>query len=101
MAKRSSLLLGAVMLVGLSGCGKKDAPAGADPGAVASSIPQAAVKEAVAFLSSFEGEIGLLMTDTDAKAPKNMAMSIFVKSGKVRFDVPENLGPRTPLGPGA
>jgi hypothetical protein len=90
------------VVVGLSGCKKESAPSAAtDNGGSAPAAAPPLTQGALALLAGFEGEIDLSMPESEQTPPKNTAMAILVKSGKVRFDVPEKLGARTPLGQGA
>jgi hypothetical protein len=104
MTRRRNLAFVGVLVVATSGCNKKSVPAGADktgPGAAASAAPAAAVEQALALLSQFEGEIDLTATNSEQKPPRTDAFALRVKSGKVRVDLPEKLRAGSPLGEGA
>jgi hypothetical protein len=95
------ILYAASFALAMVGC-KKSNPAGADGGtASGSDLPGISP---LSFLGGFEGEIDLFAKENKpGVAP--MPVSVFVKTGKLRFDVPEKLA-RSPaaasvLGPKA
>jgi hypothetical protein len=92
------LWAGAIVLA-LAGCDKLRSALGRSdggPSAAASPSPVGA-ESPLAFLNGFEGEIALSMTEKTGKAPETTPISIFVKSDKLRFDLPEKLGARNPF----
>jgi hypothetical protein len=98
----STLLLAAAMSLATFGCKKSD-PAGADGGtASAGDLPGLSP---LSFLGNFEGEIDAFQKDNKPGATP-MPFSVFVKTGKLRFDIPEKLmagagGASAMLGPKA
>lgn len=105
MKPRSSLALLGILMVAASSCDKKSAPPGGDDKSGTVSAPTAAsaapVAQALALLGQFEGEIDLTTTNSEQKPPRADSLAVFVKSGKVRVDVPEKLRAGSPLGEGA
>ncbi len=108
MQRRKTLVLLGLGVLAAGGCKKEttatssDADGGA-PAAPAAAAPAAPAAQVLALLGQFEGEIDLSMTthvDRPTAAPP-IAMNLFIKSGKVRADVPEKLGGSTGLGAGA
>ncbi len=87
-----------VLGIGLSGCGRLRSALTHDEAGAAS----ASAESSLAFLSGFEGDIGLSMkgktTGKAGGAP--VALDLHVKTGKVRADLPEGLAP-SPGSPGA
>ncbi|HEY8041846.1 MAG TPA: DUF4412 domain-containing protein [Polyangiaceae bacterium] len=78
------------LAVASSGCNKlKGGADGGDEGG-AGSASGAGGPSLSAFLNGFEGEIDLFMKDNKPGA-QAMPFSLFIKSDKVRFDVPEQL----------
>jgi hypothetical protein len=85
-----TLLLAASLALASFGC-KKSNPAGADGGTTSSTGDNAGANAALAsFLNGFEGEIDAFAKDNKPGATPT-PISVFVKAGKLRFDVPEKL----------
>jgi hypothetical protein len=111
MNTRRNLTLGGMLIIAACGCGKKDAPPATDqsatPGAAAAVAPSssapasAPAAAALAFLSKFEGEVDLSMTNSAQKPPRTDAFTLLVKDGKARVDIPDKLGAGAFLGSGA
>jgi hypothetical protein len=92
----------ALLVATTMGCSKdKAGSSGAEEGGAAAA-PIAAIPGLGTFLNGFEGEIDAFVKEPGA-AGMNANVAVFVKAGKLRFDVPENLsrGPAMMLGPKA
>ena len=105
MQQRQTLVLLGLGLLAAGGCKKENPATGAaaDGGSAAAPAAAAPGEPVLALLGQFEGEIDLSMTSHEERptpAPP-VAMNLFIKSGKVRADVPEKLGGGSGLGPGA
>jgi hypothetical protein len=87
-----------MLTVGLTSCDKlKTALHPGDEGGTAAS-PAGGGAGPLAILGTFEGEIDLAIADKKEHPPSNTPLALFVKSGKVRVDLPDKLGAQTPLG---
>jgi hypothetical protein len=78
--------LAAIGVLSTSGC-KKSNPAGDDGGAAAGDLPGVSP---LSLLGNFEGEIDLFAKDNKPGAAPT-PVAVFVKTGKLRFDVPEKV----------
>jgi hypothetical protein len=85
--RSSTILLAASLALATSAC-KKSNPGGADGGtASAGDLPGLSP---LSFLGGFEGQIDLFAKENKPGATPT-PISVFVKTGKMRFDVPEKL----------
>ena len=85
-----TISLGLVLALGSTGCDKLKALAGGGDGGASGEGGAAAGGDSLALLDGFEGEIDVTAKgDKPAEAPVSLAL--FVKSGKIRVDIPESL----------
>lgn len=94
------VFLGAVVLASQTlGCGKLFGKGGDDGGAGSSGGGLFGLKkdDALSFLSSFEGEIGVMIKAPPGRAakgmPETMNIALLVKDKKFRADIPQFAGP--------
>ena len=95
----SSVVLGLLCAM-VTACSKRKESASADEGGAqggtqGGSVSDPATGATLAFLNGFEGEIDAVIKE-GGEAPKPLA--VLVKSGKLRFDVPETASQKSNLG---
>jgi hypothetical protein len=89
-------VLSIALLLGASACGKVKAVANASDGGSGGGASTGS-DSPLAFLNGFEGEIDAVAKENKpGAAPTNL--SVFVKSGKLRFELPEELAKGSPFG---
>src|SRR6478735_11147984 len=98
--KRIASIVSLFALLASNACKHKDnAPSLAASASARATLPSAAVLAPAPSVGEFEGEVGLLakgkMTGSDA-AP--LALTLQIKGGKLRVDVPESLTKARELG---
>src|SRR5262245_3079 len=86
-----------VIVFSLGACGKKEAPSGA---AATEGTPAAAAAAGLglAFLNSFEGEIGILFKDAAKATKPTPPLSLMIKENKVRLELPADMAASNGMG---
>jgi len=88
------------LILATAGCDKlKTALHPGDDGGSTSASP-ASLPSPLAMLGGFEGEIDVTMSDREKRPPENISMAFFVKSEKLRADLPEKFASQSPFGKG-
>ena len=102
MKRIATPIVSLVVLLAISGCKHKDNPpptaASTTPTLARSAVTPGAVS-AVPAVKDFEGEIGLLASGKFADKDEPLMLTLRVKSGKARLDLPESLTQARGFGP--